>query len=172
MENDKPRKISFTILAFFYIFLHIYKVFLKKKKKRDKQNWADSGPDGPSLRENGTRPRPRGRFCAEALGVLTKPEQGRSLLRRVTDTYKKAPAFLSICNRKSPTALAHRRAPASIYAGRLGQRPGSPSNGHEINTTPTISPNLIWLFINYGALATLAVSITARQPCSRRWVAV
>jgi hypothetical protein len=48
MENNKPRKISFTILAFFYIFLHISKVFLKKKKKRGKQNWADSGPDGPS----------------------------------------------------------------------------------------------------------------------------
>ena len=32
MENNKPRKISFTILAFFYIFLQIFKVFLQKKK--------------------------------------------------------------------------------------------------------------------------------------------
>jgi hypothetical protein len=69
---------------------------------------------------------------------------------------------------KSPTALAHRRAPVSIYAGRLGQRPGSPSSGHEINTTPTISPNLIWLFINYGALATMAVSSAVRPTRSRR----
>jgi hypothetical protein len=35
MENNKPRKISFTFLAFFYIFLHISKVFLKKKRKKD-----------------------------------------------------------------------------------------------------------------------------------------
>ena len=108
------------------------------------------------------RPRPRGRFCAEALGVLTKPEQGRSLLRRVTDTYKKAPAFLSICNRKSPTALAHRRAPASIYTGRLGLWLGSPSGGHEIGVSLTISPNLIALLVNYGAPATVAVSIAAK----------
>ena len=34
MENNKPRKISFTFLAFFYIFLHISKALLKKKKKK------------------------------------------------------------------------------------------------------------------------------------------
>jgi hypothetical protein len=122
MENNKSRKISFTILAFFYNFLQISKVPLKKKRKNFKQYWANSSPGGPS--PSGfvrARPRPRGRFCAEALGVLTKPEQGRSLLRRVTDTYKKAPAFLSICNRKSPTALAHGEAPASYCTGRLGQ---------------------------------------------------
>ena len=44
MENNKPRKISFTILAFFYIFLPISKVFLKKKRKRVKQNWAGFSP--------------------------------------------------------------------------------------------------------------------------------
>ena len=32
-ENKEPRKIGFTILAFFYIFLHISKVFPKKKKE-------------------------------------------------------------------------------------------------------------------------------------------
>jgi hypothetical protein len=48
MENNKPRKISFTILAFFYIFLHIFKVLLKKKKEKEEQYWADSGPAGPS----------------------------------------------------------------------------------------------------------------------------
>ena len=42
MENNKPRKISFTILAFFYIFLHIFKVLLKKKKV--KGNWAGFSP--------------------------------------------------------------------------------------------------------------------------------
>jgi hypothetical protein len=37
MENNKPRKIGFTILSFFYIFLQISKVFRKKKRKRLKQ---------------------------------------------------------------------------------------------------------------------------------------
>jgi hypothetical protein len=32
MENNKPRKISFTILGFFYHFLQFSKVQLKKKK--------------------------------------------------------------------------------------------------------------------------------------------
>jgi hypothetical protein len=35
MENNKPRKISLTILSFFYIFLQISKVLLKKKKEND-----------------------------------------------------------------------------------------------------------------------------------------
>ena len=52
MENNKPRKISFTILAFFYIFLHISKALLKKKKKRIKQSWAGSGPNGPGPGQN------------------------------------------------------------------------------------------------------------------------
>ena len=35
MENNKPRKISFTILAFFYIFLHISKALLEKEKRKE-----------------------------------------------------------------------------------------------------------------------------------------
>jgi hypothetical protein len=35
MENNKPRKISFKILAFFYIFLHIFESLLKKKKEKN-----------------------------------------------------------------------------------------------------------------------------------------
>ena len=69
MENNKPRKISFTTLSFFYNFLQISKVFLKKKKKRGKQNWADSGPDGPNLRENGAHPRPRWHLYRKVLGL-------------------------------------------------------------------------------------------------------
>jgi hypothetical protein len=34
-ENKEPRKISFTILAFFYIFLHIFESLLKKKKEKN-----------------------------------------------------------------------------------------------------------------------------------------
>ena len=48
MENKKPRKISFTILSFFYNFLQISKVPLKKKRKNSKQYWANSSPGGPS----------------------------------------------------------------------------------------------------------------------------
>ena len=143
MENNKPRKISFTILAFFYIFLHIYKVFLKKKKKRDKQNWADSGPDGPSLRENGTRQRPRGRFCAEALGVLTKPEQGRLLFSQVTDKSQKNPRVSVSSQGKVPDGVERREVPASLCTGWLGQQLGSSSNINEIGATLIISPNLI-----------------------------
>jgi hypothetical protein len=33
-ENKKPRKIGFTILGFFYIFLYISKVILKKKRRK------------------------------------------------------------------------------------------------------------------------------------------
>ena len=91
MENNKPRKISFTILAFFYIFLHISKVFLKKKKKRDKQDWADSGPDGPSQR--GKRPRAAApwRLCRKGLALLANPKKVLSLLFRVTDDLQKRP---------------------------------------------------------------------------------
>jgi hypothetical protein len=35
MENNNSRKISFTILAFFYIFLHIFESLLKKKKEKN-----------------------------------------------------------------------------------------------------------------------------------------
>ena len=143
IENNKPRKISFTILAFFYIFLHISKVFLKKKKKRDKQDWADSGPDGPSPRENGTRPRPRGRFCAEALGVLTKPEQGRSLFSQVTDKSQKDPRVSVSSQTKVHDGVERGKVPASLCTGRLGQQLGSPSNINEIGATLIISPNLI-----------------------------
>jgi hypothetical protein len=34
MENKKTRKIGFTILGFFYNFLWISKVLLKKKRKK------------------------------------------------------------------------------------------------------------------------------------------
>jgi hypothetical protein len=51
-ENKKARKISFTILPFFYIFLHISKVLLKKKKENTQQYWAQTGPSGPTSRRS------------------------------------------------------------------------------------------------------------------------
>jgi hypothetical protein len=60
---------------------------------------------------------------------------------------------------RSPTAFTHGRAPASTYTGRTEQRLSSPSNRHRIGSTLSLFPKLIWLLINYGALATVAVSI-------------
>ena len=72
MENNKPRKISSTILAFFYIFLHIFESLLKKKKEKEEQYWADSGPAGPSPSGFARAPAPARRLCAEALGLTAK----------------------------------------------------------------------------------------------------
>jgi hypothetical protein len=62
---------------------------------------------------------------------------------------------------RSTTALTRGRAPTSSQTDQLGQRLGFPSSGHEIGATLIISPNLIALMINYGALATVAVNIAA-----------
>jgi hypothetical protein len=48
MENQESRKIGWTFLGFFYNFLQISKVLLKKKREKLKQCWADSSPGGPS----------------------------------------------------------------------------------------------------------------------------
>ena len=67
-ENNKPRKIGFTNLGFFYHFLEFFKVLLKKKKEKQKQCWADSSP-GDSTPE-GKRAR------ARALAVFRKSPRG------------------------------------------------------------------------------------------------
>ena len=48
MENKKSRKISFTILPFFYNFIHISKVLLKKKREKVEQCWAGFSPAAQS----------------------------------------------------------------------------------------------------------------------------
>jgi hypothetical protein len=73
MENNKPRKISFTILAFLYIFLHILKLCWKKKKKKIKGNWAGFSPAAQD--QGGKRPR------ARALVILHKGTRGFYYLR-------------------------------------------------------------------------------------------
>ena len=109
MENNKPRKISFTILAFFYIFLHIFKAPLKKKRKNSKQYWAKFKLGGPTARETGARPRPRWQLCSKVLGVLTKPEQGRSLFSQVTDKSQKDPQVSVSSQGKVPDHGSARR---------------------------------------------------------------
>jgi hypothetical protein len=91
MENNKPRKISFTILAFLYIFLHILKLCWKKKKKKIKGNWAGFSPAAQD--QGGKRPRARAlwRFCTGDLGVLVNLKQVYLLCFSVTDNLQKRP---------------------------------------------------------------------------------
>jgi hypothetical protein len=67
LENNNSRKIGFTILAFFYIFLHIFESLLKKKKKKIKGNWADFSPAAQVQRESAP---------ARALAALQKGPRG------------------------------------------------------------------------------------------------
>jgi hypothetical protein len=76
--------------------------------------------------------------------------------------YKKTPALLPIHDWKSTTALAHSRAPASTSTGRLGQQQGSPSSGHEISTTPSISPKSIARMATRFALAAVTGDLAGR----------
>jgi len=73
-ENKKPRKISFTILPFFYSFLHISKVLLKKKKENTQQYWADSGPNQPN--HTGNRGAPARSGDGEALAAVAGDVRG------------------------------------------------------------------------------------------------
>jgi hypothetical protein len=66
MENNKPRKIGFTILAFFYIFLHISKTFQKKKKEKASTVMGWIQPRRPRSRAK------RARAPAPAVGFLQK----------------------------------------------------------------------------------------------------
>ena len=68
-ENKKARKIGLTILGFFYNFLHISKVLLKKKKKNTQQYWAQTGPSGPTSRRSALAHAP-------ALAILHSGPQG------------------------------------------------------------------------------------------------
>jgi hypothetical protein len=114
MENNKPRKISFTILAFFYIFLHISKVFLKKKKGKELNRTGPDSAQAAQIRaKSRARPRPRGEFAQRPSAFwLTGDRFGYCFSKSLT-LHKKTLSFLSILCFKSPTALAHRRAPVS-----------------------------------------------------------
>jgi hypothetical protein len=65
-----------------------------------------------------------------------------------------------------------RSTPARFWTSRLGLWLGSPSGGHEIGATLTISPNLNAAKTNYEALATVAVSMAVKVLRSRRSQAV
>jgi hypothetical protein len=103
---------------------------------------------------------------------LSNSKRGHSLFLRITDSLQKRPWYSISSPDSSSTAFMPRRAPASTYADRLGLWQGSPSGGHEIGVSPTISPNLIALLVNYGALATVTVKVADGWRCSWRWVIV
>jgi hypothetical protein len=65
MENNKPRKISFTILSFFYIFLQISKVLLKKKKEKVETVMGWIQPRRPRFTQKRARARARGAGFAQ-----------------------------------------------------------------------------------------------------------
>jgi hypothetical protein len=68
MKNKESMKIGLTFLGFFYHFLWISKVLLKRKKKRLLQYWSDSSLNGPTTQGIGARPRPRWKLAERPLG--------------------------------------------------------------------------------------------------------
>jgi hypothetical protein len=86
-----PRKISLTFLGFFYHFIQLFKVLLKKKKEKLEQCWAQFDFSGLGPGENVSAPAPAGQVCAEVLGVFTNCERVPSLLLRVIDVLQKSP---------------------------------------------------------------------------------
>jgi hypothetical protein len=143
-----------------------------KEKEKQLNSTGPNLAQAAQLGQKGARARPRWQTCTEALGVLTNCERAFSLFNTVTDVCIKVLPLLSILSLKSPTLFTRSRAPASTYAGRSGQRLGSPSGRHEIGASLTISPNLIATKTNYIALATVAVIMAAIRSCSRRFMAV
>jgi hypothetical protein len=103
MENNKPRKISFTILAFFYIFLHIFKVLLKKKKEKEEQYWADFNSRGPGPSGFVRAPAPARRLCRKGLGVVFIWRQVLLLFSESLMVYTKALHLLNFRRAKSTT---------------------------------------------------------------------
>ena len=143
---------------------------IKEKEKQMNSTGPNPAQVGPLPAE--ACPRARWPTCTETLAFLSNSERALSLFNTVTDTLLKSPPTSKSSQGEVHDGGGRRDAPARSWTGRLGLWLGSPSGGHEIGVTMIISPNLIALIINYGALATVAVSIAARQPCSRRWVAV
>jgi hypothetical protein len=108
MENNKPRKISFTILAFFYIFLHISKALLEKEKEKVETVMGRFQPSGPVPGRKGARARPRWRLCTKALTVLANLNQVRLLFHWVTDCLHKSPSSSTYSAFKVPDVVQAR----------------------------------------------------------------
>jgi hypothetical protein len=126
MENNKSRKISFIILAFFYSFLHILKLCWKKKKKKIKGNWAGFSPAAQD--QGGKRPRARAlwRFCTGDLGVLVNLKQVYLLCFSVTDNLQKRPPVSVSSHWEVPDGARARRSSGERLYRPIGVMTGAP----------------------------------------------
>ena len=149
MENNKPRKISFTILSFFYNFLHISKALLEKEKEKD---WIELGriqPSGPGPGRKGARAHPRpGCFAQRDSRFLLSTNGFSYCLTRSLTLCKKVPRILSLYVSRSPTVFKCGWAPASHCTGRLRLRQALSFGRDQIRVPMNVSPNLIWLMID------------------------
>jgi hypothetical protein len=109
MENKESRKISLTFLGFFYNFLQLFKVLLKKKKEKLQQYWADSSPDGPRPHRNACAPAP-------ALAALRKGPRRSGLTRSRFFHY--FPKSLTVCRKALEVLFLYR--PRSTTTGSAG----------------------------------------------------
>jgi hypothetical protein len=125
MENNKPRKISFIILAFFYIFLHILKLCWKKKKKKIKGNWAGFSPAAQD--QGGKRPRAAApwRLCTGDLGVLVNLKQVYLLCFSVTDNLQKRPPVSVSSHWEVPDGARARRSSGELLYRSIGAVTGA-----------------------------------------------
>jgi hypothetical protein len=103
-ENNKPRKIGFTILGFFYIFPGISKVILKKKKKNTSTVLGSNWLRRPNLAQK--RARARARACVGHLGegpsgFLANRKQVLPLFTESLTVCINTLLFLILCRPKS-----------------------------------------------------------------------
>jgi hypothetical protein len=89
MKNKESTKIGWTFLGFFYYFLQISKVLLKKKRANPEQYWAESSPGWPTASRSA-------RACAavfadKALSFWITASGHYALFTRVTNRLQKGP---------------------------------------------------------------------------------
>ena len=86
-----------TFLGFFYNFLQISKVSLKKKREKLKQCWAYLSRSGPNPGGKRARPCPRCKLCKKGPGGLTIPLRVLTNIPCVADLlHLSPPPFFSL----------------------------------------------------------------------------
>jgi hypothetical protein len=99
MENQESRKIGWTFLEFFYNFLQISKVLMKKKREKLKQCWAEFNPGGPTMGESA----PARQFCIKSPAFQDNQKRVLALFSWVADICRKVPGFLFLYTARSTT---------------------------------------------------------------------
>jgi hypothetical protein len=123
-ENNKSRKIGFTILGFSTIFYNCFGSGIKRKRKACNSIRPILTQVGPTT----VKARPRWWLYRKALRVLANRKQVLLLFLCVADGLQKSPPVSMPLHDTSSTALTHSQAPASACTGRMGQRLGSLSD--------------------------------------------